>query len=236
MRLSPADQHQGPASALFNTLMDLKPDILIVDRLWFSLYHFISDLPCRKIFLTIQVRDDFFRIALPGGTLSFRGDHYNRVLAIEPFESSVPMERINPIILRNRNEIYSREEALQKLGFPREKNIALIALNFKGDYYSKLKTKYAYLEDVGYDVIYTTNLEGGGIFPVVDYFNAIDLVICGAGYNQFWEVIYFDKESVFENVPLNFSDTEKRIRECQEFSFEINGADQLVDIITKMRN
>ncbi len=34
----------------------------------------------------------------------------------------------------------------------------------------------------------------GGIFPVVNYFNAFDLIICGASYNSFWEAIYLKKK------------------------------------------
>ena len=166
--------------------------------------------------------------------LSFRNEHYDRVLAIEPFESSLAMEQINPIIIRNRDEIYSRESALEKLGLSGDKRVCLIALNFKDGYFERLKDKYSYLEGEGYDVIYTTNLRGSGIFPIVDYYNAIDLIICAAGYNQFWEVIYFNKEAVFENVPLRYSSTERRINECQEYYFDENGADQLVDIMTNL--
>lgn len=219
---------------LFQTLTQLNPDILIVDRMWFTLHHFINELKSRKIFLTLHVDDHFFSMKLPDETLFFKNDQYDKVLAIEPFNSTVTMEMINPIIIRNRDEIYDRETALTELGVSGGKKTCLIALNFKEGFFEKLKDKYSYLEDEGYDMIYTSNLEGGGIFPVVDYFNAIDLVICAAGYNQFWEIIYFNKEAVFENLPLRFSSTRRRINECQEFYFDENGADQLVDIIVQL--
>ena len=221
-------------SLLYKKISTINPGILIVDRVWFPLYHFINDLRCKKIFLTLQVNDNFFKVNLNNELLSFRNEHYDRVLAIEPFESSLAMEQINPIIIRNRDEIYSRESALEKLGLSGRNRICLIALNFKDGYFESLKDKYSYLEGEGYDVIYTTNLRGSGIFPIVDYYNAIDLIICAAGYNQFWEVIYFNKEAVFENVPLRYSSTERRINECQEYYFDENGADQLVDIMTNL--
>jgi hypothetical protein len=223
-----------PDSLLYRTLSTINPSILIVDRVWFPLYHFIDDLRCKKIFLTLQVSDNFFKVSLNNELLSFRNEQYDQVLAIEPFESSVEMDQINPIIIRNRDEIYCRESALEKLGLSGDKKVCLIALNYKEGYFERLKDKYSYLKGEGHELIYTTNLRGGGIFPIVDYYNAIDLIICAAGYNQFWEVIYFNKEAVFENVPLKFSSTERRIKECQECYFDENGADQLVDIMMNL--
>ena len=225
-----------PNSVLYKTLLQLKPDILIVDRMWFTLQYFIEELHCRKIFLTIQVHDRFFKIDLPEETIAFNNRQYDRVIAIEPFKCIIKTETINPIIIRNRNEIYDRYTALQKFNLSGSKPVCLIALNFKEGYLEKMKHKYSYLEDEGYDVIYTSNLKGGGIFPMVDYFNAVDLIICAGGYNQFWEVIYFDKETVFEtSLPkLAFTDLQWRIDNCQEYYFDENGADQLADIMMNL--
>ncbi len=221
-------------SILYKTLTKLNPDILIVDRMWYTLYHFIKELPCRKIFISIQVHDRFFSINLPKEKIKFKKDQYDKVLAIEPFKSCVDMDLINPILIRNKNEIYDKETALDKLGLDGTKKVCLVALNYKEGYLEKLIDKYSYLEDEGYDVIYSTNIKGGGIFPIVDYYNAIDLIICAAGYTQFWEVIYFNKETIFETLPMRFTNLRWRIRECQEYYFEENGADQLADIMMNL--
>ncbi len=226
-------RHNYSESILYKTLAGLNPDLLIVDRVWFTLYHFIHDMPCKKIFLSIQVRDDFFELELPEETLYFNNAQYDRVLAIEPFKSSVDMDLINPILIRNRNEIYSRDTALEKLGLDGSRPVGLVALNFKEGYFEHLRNKYSYLE-YEYNVVYTTNLKGGGIFPIVDYYNAIDFIVCAAGYTQFWEVIYFRKEAVFETFPMRFTDMEWRVRECLEYSFNENGADQLAEIIANL--
>ncbi len=221
-------------SELFKTLTNLNPDILIVDRMWFSLHHFIQELDCKKIFFSIQVRDNFFSIQLPRETLRFDSSQYDRVLAIEPFESVVEMEMINPLLIRNREEIFDREKAVQMLGVSGRKPVCLIALNYKEGYFEKLKDKYSYMEDQGFEVIATTNIKGGGIFPIVDYYNAIDLVVCAAGYTQFWEVVHFNKDALFETFPMHFTDLQWRIDNCRQFHFEENGADQLVEIMLNM--
>jgi UDP-N-acetylglucosamine:LPS N-acetylglucosamine transferase len=39
------------SSALYQTITELNPDVLIVTMHWFMLSSFIRDLPCRKVFL-----------------------------------------------------------------------------------------------------------------------------------------------------------------------------------------
>jgi len=65
----------------------------------------------------------------------------------------------------------------------------------------------------------------------VDYFNAIDLIVCGAGYNQVWEANFFAKKALFELLDVHFSDQRLRLSASENFHFDINGADQLADII-----
>ena len=221
-------------SELYGTISALDPDILLVDLLWFSLYRFIHELPCKKIFLCHQVFDRFFTIPLKEEKISIRPEDYNMLLAVEPFTCSIPMRQINPIILRNRDEILPRAEALDRLNLNDNQKVSLFAFNGHPGDFERYKKKYSYLEDTGgYQMIYTT-IYKGGIFPIVDYFNAFDFIITAAGYNSFWEVMFFNKEAVFENIPLNFSSTERRIRECQEYTFDENGANQLVDIIMSL--
>jgi hypothetical protein len=218
-------------SNVFTALKELDPDILLVDLMWFTLHNFISDLSCKKVFLSRQVNDRYFSIKGAQGTLSFRPADYDLVLATEPFKSAVPMRPVNPIIIRNRDEILPKEEALRKLGLDEGRPVSLLAYNGEPGEYEAIRKQYSYLEEEGYRMIYSTNYSDAGYFPIVDYFNAVDFIISGAGYNAFWEIIYFNKEAVFIPTPRTFEDQAMRIRECQEYYFDENGADQLVDII-----
>jgi hypothetical protein len=220
-------------SVLYKTITELNPDILIVDLLWFSVFNFIEKLKCKKIFICHQVDDIFFSPQLLEKKLQFNEKQYDLLLAIEPFDSKIKFKNINPIILRNRDEIFPRKDALIKLNLDPSKDVCLYAFNNRPGDFDKYKKKYSYLENV-YQMVYTSNYSGG-LFPVIDYFNAFDFIVCAAGYNQFWEVIYFKKEAVFEHVPLNFSSTERRLEECIDYQFDENGADQLVDIISNQK-
>ena len=88
----------------------------------------------------------------------------------------------------------------------------------------------SHLEDEGYSVVHTTNYRDG-LFPIVDYYNAFDLIVCSAGYNSFWEVMFFEKEAICVPVERRFEDQQRRFRECRNYYFDDNGADQMVDLI-----
>ena len=109
----------------------------------------------------------------------------------------------------------------------------MIYINGNPGDFEKVVNSYSYLEEEGYNIISSTNYEGG-LFPAADYFNAFDLVICGAGYNSFWETKFFNKDTIIVPTYAQFESGERRINECSNYEFEENGADQLVDIIMNM--
>jgi hypothetical protein len=220
------------SSVLYKTITDIKPDVILFDLIWFTMYNFINELSCKKIFLCHQVPDKYFSIDLPDRKMIFNPNHYDKIIGIEPFKSNVEMDLINPVVYRNKNEIYSKEEACKKLHLGEKKPTCLFSFNPRTGNFNKYLKKYSYLEDI-YQMIYAHEYQGK-LFPEVDFFNAFDFIVCGGGYSQFWEAIYFNKETIFEPLPLVFESQSRRIQECQEYYFEENGADQLVDIIMNL--
>ncbi|PKL38560.1 MAG: hypothetical protein CVV44_11810 [Spirochaetae bacterium HGW-Spirochaetae-1] len=226
-RLSRENFHR---SALFSTLCSLEPHIILVDLNWFALHHMIRELPGKKIFLSRQVADRFFTLAAKDETLAFNPAQYDRIFAIEPFASAVPMERLNPFILRNHDEIFTREEAMEKLGLNAGDRHCLISHNGEPGEFRQLQKDFSYLKDAGYVPAYSTSYDDG-IFPIVDYFNAFDLIVCGGGYHAFWEAVYFEKEFIPIPMPRLHENQHQRIELCKDYHFTENGADELADII-----
>ncbi len=218
-------------SVLYKTLTRLKPDVLLVNHQWFMLYNFINDLKCKKIYLSDHAYDNHFKITRPGEDLIFKNDQYDQVLAIEPFKSCIHMESINPLVVRNRNEVFSREEALKRLGLDGSKKVALYGISGHPEDFEKFWDKYSYLEKE-YEVVRLSY--NNFLFPVVDYYNAFDLIVCGGGYNNVWAIVYFHKKAIYEPTKLRFSDHETRIKTSKDFTFDVNGADQLADIIMNL--
>lgn len=219
-------------SILYKTISGLKPDILLVNHQWFMIHNFIDEFKCKKIYLADYVYDSHFKVPTPDGELEFNPFHYDRVIAIEPFTSRVPMDTINPLIMRNRDEIFSREKALHILRLSGERPVALYSFSGNPEDYDTYLDKYAHLEHE-YDVVRTSTYKNM-LFPVVDYFNAFDYIVCGAGYHHIWEAVFFRKKAVFETAPMRFGDQSVRIEASRNFSFDVNGADQLVEIIQNL--
>lgn len=226
-QLGPSNYHN---SQLCQALDNLNPDILLIDLLWFPLYNFVQQIPCKTIFLWQQMRPRFFSMELPDRTISFQPEHYDLVVGIEPCRGPRPEVEVNPLILRDREAIFSRSKAAKLLDLDESSNNCLMFLNAHPGDFEKTRDRFAYLANSGYRMVYSTNYQGG-IFPVVDYFNAFDLIVCGASYNSFWEAIYFDKEAIFIPIRTQFVDTDRLVREYRNYRFQENGADQLVRII-----
>ncbi len=123
-----------------------------------------------------------------------------------------------------------RETALEKLDLPLRGKNCLYTFNSNPDDFKKHLNAYSHLERDGYRMVYSTNYQGG-LFPIVDYYNAFDHVICAASYNQFWEIMYFRKTASFENISSRFSSSERRIRKFLHHRFDVNGADEVVNCI-----
>ncbi len=222
-----------PSSELFKAVTAFNPDVLIVMMHWFMFSSFIQELPCRKVFLSRQVDERFFSMDLGGTTLAFRPGDWDLTLAIEPFPTSQPFRKIDPIVIRNQDEIFPREKALKVLGLKEGRKHCLFAFNGAPGEFEENKKTYSYLEDVGYSMVYSTNFQGG-LFPVVDYFNAFDMIVCGAGYNAFWEAVFFEKEAIFIPYPRRFENQAWRVENCQDYAFTRNGADELVEMMLGM--
>jgi hypothetical protein len=218
------------SSNIYKVLNTINPDVLIVDLVWFTLHRFIEKLDCLKIFLTVKVTDNFFTVPLDKGIMEFDSSLYDYAFTIEPFDAPYIFDELNPFILRDKSEILSKEEALQKLNLDMNKRYALYAFNGEPGEFEKYMAKYEFIKDEGFNIVYSSNYKDG-IFPILDYYNAFEKIICGAGYNQFWEAVYLKKDVHFEPSKRVFEKIEERIQDCSQHYFETNGADELVTII-----
>lgn len=224
----------GRHSALFSAIREFRPDILIVDQFWFALEAFISELPCRKVLLLRQVDPHFFHFYIPQGERLFRPDDWDLILKTEPgFDLPFGARKIEPIVIRNRDEIMSREIALRDLGLKADEQNCLFAFNGNSWEGVEAWKSFSYLQDQGWAVIRSDNREGG-LFPVLDWFRAFDLLVCGAGYSAFWEARWLRKEAFFVPFPRHFENQQLRISCCSDYTFDTNGADELVQLLTKL--
>lgn len=218
-------------SELFRAIDAFKPDILIVDLFWFALDSFIRELPCRKAILIRQVDPRFFRFRVRDRELSFRPGDYDLVATVEPgFDVPFHAERLEPLIMRDRDEIKDAATARAELGVLSGERACFFGFNGKEGEGAQVWKSFDYLETEGWRVIRSDN-RAGGLFPAIDWYNAFDMVVCGAGYNAFWEARYFDKQAFFAPFPRNFEDQYHRVAVNSDYVPKENGADQLVRLL-----
>jgi len=221
-------------SLLYKAIAAIAPDILIVDMSWFAIDAFIARLPCKKVFITRQVDPRYFSLRLPARTLSFRPGTYDLIVATEPgFDTPFESKRIEPIVMRNRGEILPLSQARTELGIKGDERACLFAFNGKEGEGALAWKSFSYLEEEGWRVVRSDN-RSGGLFPAVDWFEAFELLVCGAGYSAFWEARAFEKQAFFVPFRRNFEDQSRRIAICSDYVPKENGADRLVDIISAL--
>lgn len=222
------------SSALYKAIMAAAPDILVVDMHWFAIDAFIDSLPCRKVVLFRQVDPAFFAIDVLGRSLRFRPESYDLVLATEPgFTLPFAATTIEPLIIRNRDEILSCADARAELGLAASARTCLFPFNGHSWEGADAWKSFSYLEDEGWTVFRSYNRQGG-LFPAVHWFNAFDMLVCGAGYSAFWEARYFDKEAFFVPFKRNFENQPARIAAGSDYIPSANGADQLVNMLLSL--
>ena len=215
-------------SEMYRAIDAFKPDILVVDLFWFALDSFLRELPCRKAILIRQVDPRFFRFRVKDRELAFRPADYDLVASVEPgFDLPFPSESLEPLVMRNRGEIMEAGAARSDLGLDPGGRACFFGFNGNAWEGEQVWRSFDYLEAEGWKVIRSDNRQGG-LFPAIDWYNAFDMVVVGAGYNAFWEARYFGKEAFFAPFPRNFEDQYRRIRVGSEYVPKENGADQLV--------
>ncbi|HUW68641.1 MAG TPA: hypothetical protein VMX33_00275 [bacterium] len=234
VRTIPAEDEDtlGPGrwreSRLYRAIVEYNPDILVVDLFWFALDSFVRELPCRKAILIRQVDPRFFHFRVKDREIVFGPDDYDLVATVEPgFELPFPSELLEPLVMRNREEIKEAAIARAELGIEAGERACFFGFNGKEGEGVQVWKSFDYLEAEGWKVIRSDN-RTGGLFPAVDWYNAFDMVVCGAGYNAFWEARYFGKEAFFAPFPRNFEDQFHRVRVNSDYVPKENGADQLV--------
>ncbi len=218
-------------SRLYRAIESFKPDVLIVDLFWFTLDAFIRELACKKVLLIRQVDPRFFSFTIDRREFRFNPADYDLVAATEPgFELPFEAVCLEPFIMRNRDEILPAPEARAGLGLAPAERSCFFGFNGKEGEGAEAWKSFSYLEEEGWKVVRSDN-RSGGIFPAVDWFNAFDMLVCGAGYSAFWEARAFDKEAYFVPYPRNFEDQYRRVALCSDYVPRENGADQLVRTI-----
>jgi UDP-N-acetylglucosamine--N-acetylmuramyl-(pentapeptide) pyrophosphoryl-undecaprenol N-acetylglucosamine transferase len=147
-----------------------------------------------------------------------------------PVPEGVPAHWVGPVLLRERDEALSREEARAQLGLPLGGPWVLVSFGGGGDAEGRrLATQCAALQGrfpaVGFalapgplwpESVPLPRLPLIRQYPLAPYLPAFDAAISAAGYNTAHELLHFGMPSVFLPVAKGVDDQQARARRIAE--------------------
>ncbi len=210
-------------------LLEFQPDLLIVDEFWAPMTHIIPLLKCEAWLITNWVPAIWFK---GPPEIPFNRSLYKRVIAIEPLEHIPATETIDPIVVCNPDECRPPDALRELLRAPENKPLTVVIQAGKPGEAAQLME----LTDSENEFVYSLNaFINPELFPAAQWLGGADRIICGAGYNSFWEARWLGYYDVAEFVPFDRPiDNQKwRLFNCADSPMEENGADVLARIILK---
>lgn len=216
-------------SQLATELRGYDPDLLIIDMFWVPILHIMDDLRARRWLLIRKCPPAW----LVGPSFArFDPGRYDRVLAIEPMEHRLLGERIEPIVLCNRDEMKPAGALRRRLGVGDEEHLSVVmqaGLEGEVDAFAPAEKGHIFRSD--------PHAQQEMIFPMAPWLADVDALFCGAGYNSFWEAKwlgYFERTH-FRAFERPIDDQAWRLRECAGYEMAENGADQLAQMVLEAR-
>ncbi len=220
---------------LYRALEDLVPDVVIVDGIWVPIYPISRDFTWKKVLLIRHIPAKWFTLPLPDGSeIHINPQDYDLALNIEPNFSVTGFLNVNPVVIRNPDELLPRSRARDKLGVPVGMKLCVVAHNGYEEEIDRLIDESGRVPSDFYTVV-TTNREKKGLFPLADYSRGIDLLISGAGYNTFYESQFLDIQVHFTVFERESGESQAwRVKTNGGYRFTENGADQIVQMIKSL--
>ena len=217
---------------LYKRIRKIAPDLLIVYGSWVPVLPYIGTLSAHKVLLLRQCNPPWLSLPMSGrDPIPINHADYDLSLVCEPNFKVPGFSQINPIVIRNPDEILSREDARRSMQVPPGKKLCVIARNgYMGELDSLLAQYSDRYDPEEWHVYITTNANGRGLFPLADYAAAIDLLVSGGGYATFYETRFLGIPAKLESFPRLAEDIGWRLRTNSDYEFEENGADQFVRI------
>lgn len=221
-------------SMLYQYLMQLDPDVIIVDHIWLPLMPILKNFRAKKVIFFRQVEPVWLRThPLPNGdVLEFNPDDYDLVFNMEPgfvLEGSIS---VPPVIGVCESEIKAPQIIRRVLNVPDDKKLALIAHNGMPGELEKILKESDIDSDEYFQVRMSNNLElADQLFPLSHYLSGVDLAIGACGYNFFYETRFYDLKTIYLPQKRSMENQHWRLETNRNYSGPFNGAENITNLI-----
>ncbi len=214
------------ASGLATTLLDWKPDLLLIDLFWAPLHYIVEEIICPAWLLIRRCPDQWF---VGPSFFRFDPERYDMIIATEPLDHWLITDMLDPIVICNRDERAPRGALKEHLEVPRGR--ALVVVAHAGN---PGEVEQIGIEPFPDDFVVTYSMhEDRAPFPLAAWLWGADAVVAAGGYNSFWEAKtlgYFDRTE-WVTFPRVIDNQRWRLSTCSDWTPEGNGADQLANWI-----
>jgi UDP-N-acetylglucosamine--N-acetylmuramyl-(pentapeptide) pyrophosphoryl-undecaprenol N-acetylglucosamine transferase len=232
-------------TVVWNAVSSFSPDVLVVDTFPTGNLQELAPLltwEMRKVFVFREQKEEMARRPLLQNAIKL----YDRVIVPHDEAEDLPLPegvrafRVGPILIRDRGEVLSREEARQRLGLAGDRTVLYASFGGGGDpevdrclrLTLRLALEHSDLEVVlapgplyragvgsrrGGEMEALLGRLGGRVrvldyFPAMEVLHAFDLAVAGVGYNTSHELLYTGVPAVFIPFPRVLDDQGARAR------------------------
>ena len=207
-------------SEIARRLLDFAPDLLVVDMFWAPLYWVLPHVVCQAWLL---VRTCPARWLQGPPAAPFDASHYERILGIEPIEAPELTDHIDPIVIANPEDQRPAGDLRRHLGLSPEARLELVV-------HAGERGEMRELRRVAGDDARELDLrDAEALFPAAEWLGEADRIVCGAGYNSFWEAHWlgYAQRTTFVPFARTIDDQAARLDRFGSHQPRENGADTL---------
>jgi hypothetical protein len=220
------DRDLAAGSELARTLLAFAPDLVLVDMFWAPLRWVLPLLGCEAWLLLRLAPPVWFsgRRDVP-----FERDRYARLLAIEPIDDrGLGMTRIDPLVVANPDEVRPPGALRERLGAAAGAPLTVVVHAGERGELEALRAA------AGAGAAVLDLNDPAAPFPAAEWLGGADRIVCGAGYNAFWEARWlgYAPRARFVAFPRTIDDQARRARDFAGVVPRANGADVLARWIT----
>lgn len=217
------DGPHAAESSLARTLSSFRPDLILVDLFWAPLRWVLPALGVPAWLLVRRCPAQWFRG--PSGA-PFDAALFARIFAIEPFAPPVPHERLDPLVVCNRDERMPRGALRALLGAPADHPLHVVVhAGVPGEI-------AALVERAGPAARVIDLAQSSAPFPAAAWLDDAERIVAAAGYNTFWESRWlgYGARMVYVPFPRRIDDQAWRVSACAGITPTANGADALAHL------
>jgi len=168
-----------------------------------------------------------------------------------PVPRGKPLDWVGNIMVRSKDETFTKEEVIKKLKLPTDKKIVLLNLGGGGDLttiteYKIIIDKLGHRKDLffivpeaplkKFELELADNMMSISYYPLIEIMNVFDAAISATGYNTFHELNYMGVPTIFIPKLRGLDDQESRARSIDNKSgFCILETELEADLETKFQ-